>query len=145
MRYLILLALTLTAAQSMADDSENQYIDATDTIKAAYEIINNRGKACDAALDDMGVNAIKSKDCVSFIDTDDLINSVSTQCKVVIHISEGVTAIIKEKHEKGVLTKVELRAFQEKGNFLKEYCGSRPPSRYKFISKTFKKIQLMGD
>lgn len=145
MRYLILLALTLIAAPSMADDSENQYVDATDTIKAIYEIYNKRGMNCDAALDAFGIEAVLSEHCKPFMESDDLISKITPQCEIVIAVTETATTTVQKKHADGVLTKGELRAYQAKGAFLKEYCGSRPPHRYKFISKTFKKIQLMGD
>ena len=145
MRYLILFVLTVMTAPSMADDSEYQYIDATDTIKTIYEIYNKRGMDCDAALDTFGIEAVLSKHCKPFMESDDLISKITPQCKIVIAATEAATAAVQKKHAEGVLTKGDLRAYQAKGAFLKEYCGSRPPSRYKFISKTFKKIQLMGD
>lgn len=145
MRYLIPLTLALLTAPAMANDSDNQYTDATDTIKSIYEIINKRGMNCDAALDTFGIEATLSKHCKPFMESGALISKVPPQCDIVIAITEAQTISIEEKHTNGTLTKGELRAYQSKGKFLKEYCGSRPPAKYKYIGKTYKKIQLMGD
>lgn len=145
MRYLIPLTLALLTAPSMADDIDNQYTDATDTIKSIYEIINKRGMNCDAALDVYGIEATLSKHCKPFMESGALIGKVTPQCDIIIAIAEAQTVTIKKKHSAGKLTKGELRAYQLKGEFLKEYCGSRPPAKYKYIGKTYKKIQLMGD
>jgi len=145
MRYLIPLTLALLTTSTMANDIENQYTDATDTIKSIYEIINKRGMNCDAALDVYGIEAALSERCKPFMNSGALIAKVPTQCEIIIAIAEAQTITTQEKHANGTLTKGELRAYQSKALFLKEYCGARPPSKYRYIAKTFKKIQLMGD
>ncbi|MBL4898992.1 MAG: hypothetical protein JKX76_04995 [Colwellia sp.] len=126
MRYLILLILTLITAPSMADDSDEQYTNASNTIKTIYEILNKRGRTCDIALNRIGIKAALSKYCQPFLDSSKIVNKIIPQCDIVI-------ASIKQKHN------------QLKDAFIKEYCGARPPSKYKYIAKTFKKIQLMSD
>jgi len=144
MRYLLLILLTMVSTSSLANaKEEGQYIDAADSVKALYEIMNKRGMNCDSALDIYGIEAALSERCEPFMNSDDLISKIMSQCSIVSDIVNLHAEQAIEKNSKNTLKTEDIDALKKKSAFSKEYCGSRPPARYTYISKTYKKIQLM--
>jgi len=143
MRYLLLILLVAASTSSVANNKEDQYTDAADSIQALYEILNKRGINCDSALDIYGIEAALSERCEPFMNSDDLISKVASRCSIVSDIVDLHTEEALDKNAKNTLTKAEFNALKQKSTFFKEYCGSKPPVKYRYISKTYKKIQLM--
>lgn len=133
MRYsAILLSILLLPNSAHALVTDAQYTDATNEVKAIFEIIDGRGRKCDAALDAIGIEAVDSSHCKPFMDSGPLIAKVQPQCTVLLQWTD-----------ENPLKNNDINLLR-KTNFIAKYCAAAPPSHYKFIGSVFKKINLLS-
>lgn len=122
----------MLSTSALAIVTPQQYDDAANELISIFEIINSRGMKCDAGLDAIGIEAVLSEHCNAFMNSGDLIAKVAPQCTVLLQWTD-------ENPLDGKDIKITI-----KSKFIAEYCVGQPPSRYPFINKVFKKINLLS-
>lgn len=141
MKHFFLFTFLFTSFASIANDQ--QYNDASQSIIAIYEIMDNKARICDTHLDVKGEEAISGKECTSFINSLKLAEKLDPECDKLHNWADKRRLEVKELHKKGLLKKPQMDSFTKDVAFITKNCGSSAPSKYKYITKVMKKIDLL--